>query len=253
MKRNLGWFIRWLAFAVCPALAMFLSISHALAQSPSQNKSDSGDLILINGKIITVDQKDSIAQALAIHDGKIVAIGTNEEIRKIAAKDSRVIDLRGRTATPGLIDTHCHFDETERIYGLELSKITRVSEAVELVRQKTSSSKPGEWVTGSGWDEGKLTELRYITAADLDKVSPAIQSGSATPLVITESQTPTRFISAKFRGRPKTPKAASSIATLRASHRRTQRRSNGPGHLPNSSFQQRPTAHRRAENDGGLQ
>ena len=89
MKRNLGWFIRWLAFAVCPALAMFLSISHALAQSASQNKSDSGDLILINGKIITVDQKDSIAQALAIHDGKIVAIGSNEEIRKIAGAKAR--------------------------------------------------------------------------------------------------------------------------------------------------------------------
>jgi len=172
MKRDSGWLARRLAFAVCPVLAMFLSISHALAQSASPSQSDSDDVILINGKIITVDGKDSIAQALAIHDGKIVAVGSNDEIKARIAKHPRVIDLHGRTATPGLIDTHCHFDETERIYGIELSKITRVSEAIELVRQKTSSSEPGEWVTGSGWDEGKLTELRYITAADLDKVSP---------------------------------------------------------------------------------
>jgi predicted amidohydrolase YtcJ len=172
MKRGSGWFARRLAFAVCPVLAMFLSISHALAQSASPSKSDSDDVILINGKIITADGKDSIAQALAIHDGKIVAVGSNDEIKRRIAKHPRVIDLHGRTATPGLIDTHCHFDQAERIYGIELSKITRVSEAVALVRQKTSSSKPGEWVTGSGWDEGKLSELRYITAADLDKVSP---------------------------------------------------------------------------------
>src|SRR6266481_2922531 len=172
MKRDSGSFARRLAFAVCPVLAMCLSISHVLAQSPSPSKSDSDDVILINGKIITVDGKDSVAQALAIHDGKIVAVGSNDEIKARMAKHPRVIDLHGRTATPGLIDTHCHFDETERIYGIELSKITRVSEAVELVRQKISSSKPGEWASGSGWDEGKLTELRYITAADLDKVSP---------------------------------------------------------------------------------
>jgi hypothetical protein len=151
---------------------LLLSVPHSAAQSPSQNKSDSGDLILINGKIITVDEKDSIAQALAIHNGKILAVGTNEEIRKIAGKDARVVDLRGRTATPGLIDAHCHFEETAAIYGIELSKITKISEAVELVRQKVATHKPGEWIEGSGWDEGKLAESRYITAADLDKVAP---------------------------------------------------------------------------------
>src|ERR1700751_2615554 len=151
MKPNLGSFARPSAFA--SVLMLLLSVSHSVAQSPSQNKSDSGDLILINGKIITVDEKDSIAQALAIHNGKILAVGTNEEIRKIAGKDARVIDLRGRTATPGLIDAHCHFDETAAIYGIELSKITKISEAVALVRQKIATHKPGEWIEGSGWDE----------------------------------------------------------------------------------------------------
>ena len=135
-------------------------------------QSSSSDLILINGKIITVDAHDSIAQALSIHNGKIVAVGSNDQIRKLAPKDAQVIDLHGRTATPGLIDSHCHFDETDRLYGIELSTITKISEAVELVRKKIASGKPGEWIQGSGWDEGKLSDKRYITAADLDKVSP---------------------------------------------------------------------------------
>jgi len=155
------------------ACAVFLSVSLcSIGASTAQSSNDDADLILINGKIITVDARDSIAQAIAIHNGKIVTVGSNEEIRKRAPKDARVIDLHGRTATPGLIDSHCHFDETHRLYGIELSNITKIGEGVELVRQKVASSKPGDWITGSGWDEGKLAERRYITAADLDKVAP---------------------------------------------------------------------------------
>ena len=130
------------------------------------------DLILINGKIITVDAKDSIMQAIAISDGKIVAIGSNDEIRSRAGKNTRIIDLQGRTATPGLIDTHCHFDASGILYTIDLSDVKSIAEAVELVRKKVSQLQPGEWVVGQGWDEGKLAELRYITVADLDPVSP---------------------------------------------------------------------------------
>ena len=151
---------------------IFFSIASFALSVACAAQSSSPDLILINGKIITVDAKDSVAQALAIHNGKIVAVGSNDQIRKLAPKDAQVIDLHGRTATPGLIDSHCHFDETDRLYGIELSNIKNIAEAVELVRQKAASSKPGEWIQGSGWDEGKLSDKRYITAADLDKVSP---------------------------------------------------------------------------------
>src|SRR5229473_1637764 len=133
---------------------------------------EAADTILINGKIITVDAKDSIASAVAIRGGKIVAVGTNEEIRKFEKKGTRVIDLRGKTATPGLIDSHCHFDESSLLYEIDLSELKSIAEAVELVRKKSAQVKPGEWVLGRGWDESKLAELRYIHAADLDKVSP---------------------------------------------------------------------------------
>src|SRR5262244_3724657 len=142
-------------------------IGSAQVSSPA-----SADVILVNGKIITVDARDSLAQAVAIHDGKIVAVGTNQQIRKLAAQNARIIDLHGRTATPGLIDTHCHFDATDELYAINLASVKSVAEAVELVREKVASGKPGAWVQGAGWDEGKLSERRYITAADLDKVSP---------------------------------------------------------------------------------
>jgi predicted amidohydrolase YtcJ len=151
---------------LCSVFVCFSQVSRA------PRKVADSDLVLINGKIITVDAHDSVTQAIAIHDGKIVAVGTNEEIRKLASKGARVIDLHGRTATPGLIDTHCHFDATDELYAINLSSVRSVAEAVELVRKKVASAKPGEWIQGTGWDEGKLSDHRYITAADLDKVSP---------------------------------------------------------------------------------
>lgn len=132
------------------------------------------DLVLVNGKIITVDPQDSIAQAVAITDGKIVAVGSNDAVRRNAAKGARVIDLHGRAVTPGLIDTHCHFQEVDSLYSLDLSDpaISKIDDVLALVRAKVATLKPGEWVRGSGWDEGKFAERRYLYASDLDKVAP---------------------------------------------------------------------------------
>ena len=90
------------------------------------------DLIFVDGKIITMDAKDSVVQALAIRQGKILLAGTNEEVRGRAAKNSRILDLHGLTVTPGLIDTHCHFDETTVLYDLELSQVKSISEVLDL-------------------------------------------------------------------------------------------------------------------------
>jgi len=140
------------------------------AQAPA------ADLLLLHGHILTVDAKDSVAQAIAIRHGIIVKVGSDVEVMEFAGKATgvRIIDLQGHAATPGLIDTHAHIAEggVQELYGVKLSDATSVAEIVVRVKAKIALVKPGEWVTGSGWDEGKLAEHRYMTASDLDAVSP---------------------------------------------------------------------------------
>src|ERR1700727_1885271 len=141
---------------------------------PAQNPA--ADLVLIHGHILTVDANDSVAQAIAVRRGVIVKVDTQVECLEFAGKapGTRIIDLHGHIATPGLIDSHAHIADggVEELYGIKLSDAASVAEIVARVRAKVALVKPGEWVTGSGWDEGKLAEQRYVTAADLDVVAP---------------------------------------------------------------------------------
>jgi predicted amidohydrolase YtcJ len=154
-------------------LTLLLAASICLRSGTARNpEPPPADLILLNAKIITMDPADSVAQALAIAGGKILAVGNNEAIRKLASPTTRVMDLHGLTVTPGLIDSHCHFDETAVLYELDLSNAKNIAEVVEMVRAKAARIKPGEWIAGAGWDESKLAELRYLRASDLDPASP---------------------------------------------------------------------------------
>lgn len=132
------------------------------------------ELILFHGRVLTVDSRDSIAQALAVRDGKIVAVGSDEQILRLAGDATRRIDLHGRTATPGLIDSHAHVADggVEQLYHVHLGDADSVAEVVRRIQAGILRLKPGEWLQGDGWDEGKLAERRYVTAADLDPVSP---------------------------------------------------------------------------------
>jgi predicted amidohydrolase YtcJ len=137
--------------------------------------SPTADLILINGKILTVDAKDSIAEAVAIGaGGKIIAVGSNADVQAHATKATRVIDLHGRTATPGLIDAHGHFADggVSELYAVDLRDAANIDDVVRRVRARAATLKPGAWLVGSGWDEGKLADHRYVYASDLDKAAP---------------------------------------------------------------------------------
>ena len=134
------------------------------------------DLILLNGNVITVDAEDSVVDAVAIGGGKILAVGSDAEIETFAGPETQRMDLNGRTVTPGLLDAHAHFwsSGADRLYVLDLSypMVTSIGDVVSAVAEQVSELEPGDWVQGVGWDEGKLEELRYIYASDLDAVAP---------------------------------------------------------------------------------
>src|SRR5262245_13725748 len=104
-------------FIVLLLLALIYVLTAQTQQAPA-------DLVLTNGKIITVDARDSIAQAVAITQGKIVAVGSNDQIRTRTGAQTQVIDLRGRTMTPGLIDSHAHFQEVDALFTIDLSDLS---------------------------------------------------------------------------------------------------------------------------------
>lgn len=132
------------------------------------------DIVLINGKIITVDPGDRIAEAVAIKDGKILAVGSKKEIDNLVGKDTRVVDLKGKTVTPGLSDSHIHFSGTNLLYIMDLNypKVKNISDMVGIVKEKVKTLEPGEWIVGAGWDEGKIEEHRYVYAKDIDPATP---------------------------------------------------------------------------------
>ncbi|MBM4186332.1 MAG: amidohydrolase family protein [Gemmatimonadetes bacterium] len=134
------------------------------------------DLVLVNGRVITVDSADRVAEAVAIAGNRIAAVGTREAIMRWVGPATEVIDLGGKAVTPGLLDGHAHFamGAVDRRFVADLSypNVKSVAEIVAKVAAEVAKHRAGEWVVGRGWDEGKLAELRYVTAADLDRVAP---------------------------------------------------------------------------------
>src|SRR3954463_7850200 len=141
----------------------------ASAQTPA-------DVVLMNGKVLTVDAADRIAQAIAVRGDKIVAVGRDEDIQPLIGPRTRRIDLHGRTVTPGLLDAHNHFSGggADRLFVLDLSypNVKSIADVQAAIAEQVKKLPPGSWVEGRGWDEGKLAERRLISARDLDVVSP---------------------------------------------------------------------------------
>jgi hypothetical protein len=187
------------------------------------------DLVLTNGKIVTVDARDSIAQAIAIAGGRIAAVGSSDAIKPRIGPATQVIDLAGRTATPGLIDTHVHFTEVDALYSVDLGvvDVKNMDDVLKRVAAAVATRKPGEWVRGAGWDEGKLAERRYILASVLDRVARTTPCGWSTRPATTAWRTATR---SRWRKSEKTrrtrlpaPSTATPAATRPACSRKRRR------------------------------
>jgi predicted amidohydrolase YtcJ len=131
------------------------------------------DIVLVNGKIITVDKNFTIAQAVAISKERILAVGTDRKIRKFAGSATKIVDLKGRTVIPGIIEAHLH-PETAAVSELdgEIPDLHTITELLTWIKSQTAIKKKGDWIIFPKFFSTRMKELRQATLAELDSVAP---------------------------------------------------------------------------------
>lgn len=138
------------------------------------DRSGHPDTILINGNIVTVDAEFSIANAVAVRDGRVLAVGTNDDIRRLAGSSTTVVDLEGKTVLPGLIDTHAHVERAGLLkYTVQLDDVTTVAQALARISEHAARTPKGKWIPGGQWHPiSQLAEKRFLTRDELDTAAP---------------------------------------------------------------------------------
>jgi predicted amidohydrolase YtcJ len=150
--------------------SLLLAITLAFAAFALPVAAQSPDTALVNGKIITLDERSTIAEALAVRDGAIIAVGRSADIRGLAGPATRIIDLGGRTVIPGLIDSHMHAIRAALFYATEVNLIGAhsIAEAMERIAAAARTARPGQWIiVAGGWTEQQFAERRRPTQAEL--------------------------------------------------------------------------------------
>ena len=175
-----------------PILVLSLAMVGANAQVQS------ADLVLRNGRILTLDAALPEAQALAARNGAIVAVGSNADIDRFVGSNTQVIDLGGQLAIPGFIEGHGHFNNIgEGKMNLELMNTKSWNEIVQMVAQAVEKAKPGQWIVGRGWHQEKWSSTPqpnvegFPTHASLDKVAPN------NPVILTHASGHASFANLK--------------------------------------------------------
>jgi len=131
------------------------------------------DMILTGGRVVTMDPDLAETTAIAIKDGRILALGSDAAIVELAGPGTRRIDLGGRLAIPGIIDTHNHMISMGTVLNeVQLYAARSIDEIKALVAARVASSPPGAWILGRGWDESLLSDKRFPSRHDLDEVAP---------------------------------------------------------------------------------
>ncbi len=131
-------------------------------------------LILTNGNIYTVNDKQPRAEAVALLDGRIVGVGSSDRINA-AFRSDHVIDLRGSPVYPGFIDCHAHLEALGALLRhLDLSLTTSAGEVLAMVANEVPETPPGAWIRGMGWDQNRWPGRRTLTSAMLDSVAPEV-------------------------------------------------------------------------------
>ncbi|HKS99583.1 MAG TPA: amidohydrolase [Rugosimonospora sp.] len=140
------------------------------------------DLVFTNGRVLTMDERFWVAEAVAVRRGRIVAVGGTGEVAALAGPGTRTVDLGGRTLLPGINDSHLHgaaYGLARPPFALDLGypTVRSIGDIVAAVREAASRTAPGEWIVGVGWDPGYLDECRSGARLlpdrhDLDAVAP---------------------------------------------------------------------------------
>lgn len=140
--------------------------------TPSIN---SAEVILHNGKMATVDARRTFAQAVAIRDGQFLAMGDDQEVMKLRGDSTRAIDLKGRTAVPGLNDSHIHIIRGGLNYNMELrwDGVPSLADALRMLREQAQRTPPPQWVrVVGGWSEFQFAEHRMPALDEINEASP---------------------------------------------------------------------------------
>lgn len=156
------------------ALIFCLLTTACVTQQSELTKSKlQADTVLINGKVLTVDDSFSIVEAIAIKDGKILAVGSNESVSQYSGE---VIDLQGKTVIPGLIDNHIHFIRAGQSWDVQarIDGVKSRQEALDIISAKAASMEPGEWLmVQGGWWPGQFADNPGdFTLEELDAAAP---------------------------------------------------------------------------------
>ncbi|MDQ2907537.1 MAG: amidohydrolase [Chloroflexota bacterium] len=135
----------------------------------------SSTIIYVNGNLYTLDAARPRAQAMAIDSasGTILAVGDNDEVRRVGGQHTELIDLGGKTMLPGFIDAHIHLLSTAyRAHHIDAAECGSENEVADLVRARAAQTPPGQWINGGRWDKNLWPGQRFPTKASLDTAAP---------------------------------------------------------------------------------
>jgi predicted amidohydrolase YtcJ len=154
---------------------VFACVTAVLAAHGASVRAQPADLVITNARIATLDASSTAASALAVRDGRLIAVGSNRSILAAAGPGTRRIDAGGRTIVPGLIDSHIHAIRAALSYSTEVNWIgaPTIDEAMRRLSEAAARSKPGAWlIVAGGWTELQFAEKRRPTLAEVQRAVP---------------------------------------------------------------------------------
>ncbi|MEY2575065.1 MAG: hypothetical protein QOF80_552 [Verrucomicrobiota bacterium] len=174
---------------------------------PGVAQPETAQTVFVNGNIYTMNERQPRAEAIAVKGDRIVFVGSNADAKKYQTAETKMVDLGGKTAVPGLTDSHCHiFGIGERELNLNLEGANTLEDFLARVKEGVAKTERGKWITGRGWIETFWKPPQFPTRADLDKIAPnnpvfltradghaAIANSAALRIAKIEKETPNPF------------------------------------------------------------